>query len=258
MNKVLDNMKLSQRFGRDISLIDNLIDSFPYPIQVYSPDGTSVMVNRALLRDYNLDSPDIIVGKYNVFKDYSVTTNELLPFAKRVFNGETFFKTNIKVPLEDIFLRFGTRDLDIEAMFLDITMFPIFDKDGKIPYAAALFINRRIYRGKKEIAKAKEYIKVHCVDKFDINEVAKEACLSKTHLTRLFKKHTGTTLYEYYLTNKINKLQELLLDLELSITQAFNICGFNYNGHFAKVFKEKTGLSPSQFRKTYRTEITNS
>lgn len=252
--KELDALRLSNRLSKDISLLADLIDCIPYPIQVYAPDGTSVFVNRALLNDYNIDRPDKIVGKYNVFKDYGVTTAELLPFAKSVFNGETFFKTNIKVPLEAISLLFAPMDLDIEAMFLDMTIFPIIDKDGKIPYAAALFINRRIYRGKKEIERVKEYIEAHCIDNFDINEVAKVACLSKTHLTRLFKKHTGTTLHEYYLENKINKLKEKLLDLELSVTQAFNACGLNYNGHFAKVFKEKTGLSPSQYRKTYRTQ----
>ncbi|NLC17250.1 MAG: helix-turn-helix transcriptional regulator [Clostridiales bacterium] len=148
-------------------------------------------------------------------------------------------------------MRFEIKDLDIEAMFIDIAIFPIYDKDGKIPYAAVLFINRRVYRAKKEIAMAQEYIKSHCDDKFDINQIAKAACLSKTHLTRLFKKHTGTTMYEYYITNKISKLQEQLLDLDLTITQAFNACGLNYNGHFAKVFKQKTGLSPSQYRKKY-------
>jgi len=40
----------------------------PYPIQVYAPDGTSVLVNQGLLKEYNVSSPDMIVGKYNVFE----------------------------------------------------------------------------------------------------------------------------------------------------------------------------------------------
>lgn len=92
---------------------------------------------------------------------------------------------------------------------------------------------------------------MHCLEDFNINEVAKAAYHSPTHLTRLFKKHTGTTPYEYYTTCKFIKLQKKLLDLNLSVAQAFSACGLDYNGHFAKIFKEKTGYSPSEYRKQY-------
>jgi len=45
-------------------------------------------------------------------------------------------------------------------------------------------------------------------------------------------------------------LKEKLLDTNLSIAQAFAACNMDYNGHSARVFKEKTGLSPSAYRKT--------
>jgi AraC-like DNA-binding protein len=44
-------------------------------------------------------------------------------------------------------------------------------------------------------------------------------------------------------------LKEKLLDTNLSIAQAFADCNMNYNGHFARVFKDKTGVSPSAYRK---------
>lgn len=102
-----------------------------------------MMVNRALLRDYNLKDSLMLVGKYNIFRDYTVTTAELVPFSKRAFNGETFFIPNIKVPLVDISSYFGIEDFDIEAMFIDITIFPIYDKNGNIPYAAAMLAKKQ-------------------------------------------------------------------------------------------------------------------
>ncbi|NLP30576.1 MAG: hypothetical protein GX363_05515 [Clostridiales bacterium] len=48
-------------------LLAKVIEGFPYPIQVYTLDGTSVAVNRTLLAEYNVSSPDMIVGKYNLF-----------------------------------------------------------------------------------------------------------------------------------------------------------------------------------------------
>ena len=118
-----------------------------------------------------------------------------------------------------------------------------------IEYFAAVFIFKKIYRGKEEIALAKEYIETHWQEPFDLSETAKTAYLSKAHFTKLFKKHTGVTPHEYYTNYKISKLKEKLLDTNLSIAQAFAACNMDYNGHSARVFKNKTGLSPSAYRK---------
>jgi transcriptional regulator GlxA family with amidase domain len=89
------------------------------------------------------------------------------------------------------------------------------------------------------------------MDKYNAEKTAKAACLSKAHFSKLFKKHTGVTPCEYYLNYKIGKLKEMLRDTNLSIAQAFNACNMDYNGHSARVFKEKTGISPSAYRKMF-------
>ena len=137
----------------------------------------------------------------------------------------------------------------MEAMYQDITNFPIFDDAGQVAYVVGIQTVRRVYRGKEEIERAKEYIETHWLEVFDINEMAKAACLSRTHFSRLFKKHTGMTPHDYYVNFKVSRIKEKLSDSNLSISQVFAACGLDYNGYFAKVFKEKTGLSPSQYRK---------
>ncbi len=44
-----------------------MIECFPYPIQIYAPDGTSVLVNKAMLAEFHVISQDMVVGKYNIF-----------------------------------------------------------------------------------------------------------------------------------------------------------------------------------------------
>jgi transcriptional regulator GlxA family with amidase domain len=56
------------------------------------------------------------------------------------------------------------------------------------------------------------------------------------------------TPHDYYINLKISKIKEKLSDSALSIAQIFAACGVDYSGHFAKVFKERVGLSPSQYR----------
>lgn len=237
-----------QSFSGKEELLAKVIEYFPYPIEVYAPDGTTVLVNKAILDEYHVYDPDLIVGKYNIFKDPAIIVTGQFQVLKRAFQGETVFFQDVRVPLDEIAQRYGIQDFDLEAVYQDITLFPIIGEDKQVIYVVAFMINRRVYRGHDEIEKAKEYIESHWLEKYDSNETAKAACLSKTHFTKLFKKHTGVTPYEYYINYKIGKLKETLLDTNLTIAQAFALCNMNYSGHSAAVFKSKTGVSPSVYR----------
>ena len=172
---------------------------------------------------------------------------------KKAFQGETVFFPDVKVPPEDIPQRYGIRDLDVEAVYQDITLFPIPDDKQKVAYVVALLINRRVYRGRNEIEKAKEYIENCWKDPYDAEKTAKAACLSKSHFAKLFKKCTGVTPREYHLNYRIEKLKEMLRDTNLTVAQAFAACNMEYNGHSAKVFKEKpVSLLPNIERCSHR------
>ncbi|MGI6452103.1 MAG: helix-turn-helix transcriptional regulator [Syntrophomonadaceae bacterium] len=248
-DKIIDSF---QSLSGKEELLAKVVDFFPYPIQVYAPDGTSVLVNKALLDEYHVSSPNMIIGKYNVFKDPAIITSGQLPALIRAFNGETVFFRDIKVPIEEIAKRYGIPDLDLETVYQDITVFPILDDAKHVQYVVALLINRRVYRSKNEIEKAKEYIETHWLDRFDAGQIAKAACFSKAHFNKLFKKHTGITPYEYYINYKISKLKEILKESNLSIAQAFAACNWNYNGHSASLFRKRVGISPSEYQKKAR------
>jgi len=224
------------------------IESLPYPIHVYGPDGTSVLVNEAMLVEYHCTDPAVVVGRYNVLSDPAVIATGRLHELRRAFQGETVYFHDIRVPLEDISERYGIRDFDVESVYQDITVFPILSEAGSVTHVVALLINRRVYRGKDEIERAKEFIETNWLERFDIHEAARAASLSKAYFTRLFKKHTGRTPYEYYVDCKISKLADKLLDTNVSISQAFAACNMKYNGNSARLFKRKMGVSPAAYR----------
>jgi AraC family transcriptional regulator len=235
-------------FGKE-ELLAKVIECFPYPIQIFSLDGTARMINKATLEMIGIKSVESHVGKYNVFEDPIVWELGVMDRVRQVLTGKTVYLTDFNAPYQDMIRYFNVEDRDIQTISSDITCFPLVNVDGVVEYFAVVFIIKKIYRGKEEIGWGKQYIETHWREPFDASETAKAACLSKAHFTKLFKKHTRVTPHEYYTNYKIGKLKEKLLDTNLSVTQAFAACNMDYNGHSARVFREKVGVSPSVYRK---------
>ncbi len=235
-------------FGKE-ELFAKVIECFPYPIQIFSIDGTARIINKATLEMIGIKSIDSHVGKYNVFKDPIVQELGFMDQVRQVLTGKTVYLTNFNAPYQDMIGYFDVEERDIQTISSDITCFPLLNADGVVEYFAAVFIFKKIYRGKKEIGWGRQYIETHWREPFNADKTAKAASLSKAHFTKLFKKHTGVTPHEYYINYKISKLKEKLLDTNLSIAQAFAACNINYNGHYARLFREKVGVPPSVYRK---------
>jgi two-component system response regulator YesN len=75
-------------------------------------------------------------------------------------------------------------------------------------------------------------------------------CLRVTpgYLSSSFKKETGSRLVEYITGARIEKSKQLLRKPELKIHEVSLMVGFQDAKYFAHVFKEKTGMLPSDFR----------
>jgi AraC-like DNA-binding protein len=250
--KFLMEKAFQSAFGNE-DLLFQIVDLFPIPIEIFAPDGATVFANRAALEMWNISGPDQIVGQYNLLKD-PVVNDELglREYVRRAFEGETLSVSDIKVALDDMSSRYEAKksDFDIEALYSDIHSFPIWDPNKNIAYVVNVFVTTRMYQGRSDIAKAKEYIETHWLEEFDMDKVAQSVNLSRYHFARLFKKHTAITPYSYYQEIKIKRLKEALCDKNLSITEAFAACGEDYKGNYLRLFKEKTGMTPSQYRKT--------
>lgn len=80
-------------------------------------------------------------------------------------------------------------------------------------------------------------------------ELARQAGISEVYFRKLFQAHYGTTPKQYILNLRIQKAKQLLIESPFSISAIAEECGFSSVYHFSRVFKEKTGTSPSRFIK---------
>ena len=231
----------------------DILEQFPVPIQVYRPSGLLIFANRVGLDMIHLPSFDVFEGSFNILTDPVIDTwGDVREEIRKSFQGETVRFENMKVPLSDIIKRFEINELCFDSSFQNIICFPIYDDNSQLTYVIHLFITMNLFTGKEEIVKAKEYLDTYWFEEFDIDKVASFVNLSRYHFARMFKKHTSMTPYVYYQELKIKKLKEALGDENLTISEAFAACGLDYSGNYAKVFRKKVGMTPSQYRKSIK------
>jgi AraC family transcriptional regulator len=246
----LDILQMSFQaiLGQHETLFYNIIDFFPYPIVVCDRSGTTVMVNHAMLRQFDISNKEMIIGKYNIFKDPEIEKSGLPALVREVFNGTTLTVTDIEVSVKSVREFHKTGDSNTCIIYQDVTGFPIIDKESKVFYVVILFITRRVYNGNSDIAKATEYLEVNWNRKYSLKETAKAANLSPYHFSRVFKSNTGMTPYSYYMKKKLDHLKEMLRDKGITVKEAFGACGLEYSGHYFGVFKKHVGITPKQYR----------
>lgn len=81
-----------------------------------------------------------------------------------------------------------------------------------------------------------------------VNHLGNELSLSPYYLSDLLKKETGRNTIEHIHFFIIEKAKNSLLGSEKSISEIAYDLGFEYPQHFSKLFKNKTGMSPKEYR----------
>jgi AraC-like DNA-binding protein len=76
--------------------------------------------------------------------------------------------------------------------------------------------------------------------------------VSKSKLFRAFSRETGMSVMDYIAECRMKKAMDFLANTDKTVSEICAQVGYNYPAHFAKMFREKTGKSPLQFRNSFR------
>lgn len=98
------------------------------------------------------------------------------------------------------------------------------------------------------VRKVMDYVKRNYAKKLTLEEIARNAYLSRAYLSSIFKEETGESLSSYINRVRIDKSRSLLLDPSISLVEVANRCGFEDQSYFTRVFKRITGVSPKRYR----------
>ncbi len=100
-------------------------------------------------------------------------------------------------------------------------------------------------------AAERHLLKNYLDNDFRIENLSDIAGMSRRYFELLFQRKYNTTPKAYVLTLKIERAKELLLSEKLRIKDIALTLGYRDIYHFGKLFKEKTGYTPSEYRKAH-------
>lgn len=100
------------------------------------------------------------------------------------------------------------------------------------------------------IAQAVQYIGAHLFEPLSVEQVANAVSLSPSHFSRLFRSTTGFSPHEYIMLHRIDESKALLQSTTLSVKEIAFRVGYRSEVNFITAFTDKTGASPTQFRRS--------
>lgn len=95
---------------------------------------------------------------------------------------------------------------------------------------------------------AYEYINENYTGDCSLHRIANALNISPNHLHTVFVRHVGLTPFEYVTQKRIEKAKKLIMAGEKTMLEIAMEIGFCSQSHFNKVFKEKTGRTPVEYR----------
>lgn len=103
----------------------------------------------------------------------------------------------------------------------------------------------------RNVRKVTAFIEIAFNQDITLDLMERELHLSKQYMSKIFREHTGLTIFEYLYRRRINEAKQRIQGQHnCSITDICFEVGFNNVSHFSTLFKTHVGLSPERYRKS--------
>lgn len=98
--------------------------------------------------------------------------------------------------------------------------------------------------------KAKGVLEKHYSDRERLEDGLSSLCISRNHLSELFRRKYGATPAKYVSSLRVAKASELLSGSDISIIDIALLCGFKSLSAFYDLFRKEMGMTPQEYRKS--------
>jgi AraC family transcriptional regulator len=102
--------------------------------------------------------------------------------------------------------------------------------------------------GPARLRRITDLVHARLEDELGLDELAQSVGLSTAHFARMFRKSTGETPHQFVLRQRFERAKAMLSAPEARILDVAVACGFKTQQHFAQVFRDLCGISPTGYR----------
>ena len=99
---------------------------------------------------------------------------------------------------------------------------------------------------REKIIKAREVLLLHIGEPITIKALSRKVAINECYLKKGFKEIFGTTIFDFYHSQRMEHAKYLLYDKGLSVTEVSLMLGYSSISHFSTAFKKHTGIKPCE------------
>jgi len=96
------------------------------------------------------------------------------------------------------------------------------------------------------------FIEAHVEDDIGLDDLARAACLSPFHFTRMFGRRTGLSPGRYLARRRLQRAEAMLAAADMKIGEIALACGFSSQTSFTRAFRRSAGTTPGAYRRSRR------
>src|SRR5665647_2800728 len=138
--------------------------------------------------------------------------------------------------LENIFINAQTQMLLLYSM-------ECMAGDGEDSFTCKFLANDA---DREKIALARKILLEHISEPLTIKELSRKAAINECYLKKGFKEMYGTTIFDFFQSQRMEHAKYLLYEKGLSVTDVSALLGYSSISHFSTAFKKLTGLKPCE------------
>jgi len=97
-----------------------------------------------------------------------------------------------------------------------------------------------------KVIKAREILIQHIGEPITIKELSRKVAINECYLKKGFKEMFGTTIFDFYQSQRMEHAKYLLYEKGMSVTDVALLLGYSSISHFSTAFKKHTGLKPCE------------
>ncbi|MDO5153936.1 MAG: AraC family transcriptional regulator [Eubacteriales bacterium] len=199
---------------------------------------------------WHMQYADIGVAPRFVTLSFDVSGMELAPLLNRKFTAPQNVVTVLQTMLREQ-ERMDAYSNDIILSQLKLLLLLLL-READAPKGGKLQTANAIHSENEIIRQAQQFISAHIREKLSVPLVARQVDVSPSYLTALFHKNLQISPGEYIRRIKLQESKQMIRENNLNFTEIAAELQYSTVHHFSRQFKEKFGITPTEYAKSVR------